>query len=97
MFKGAHLEELSLPPLERVLEKSEDDAASDAREAHPEALALFLHLEKLKKDVHRGRDAQIPTENLETPHEGPAVGVKLGRGSVDFSKQLAFEGSERKA
>ena len=99
VFSGAHLEELSFPPLERVLEKSEDDAAGDAREAHPEAFALFLHLEKVKKDVHRGRDAQIPTENLETPHEGPVVGVKLGRGrgSDDFSKQLPFEGSERKA
>jgi len=61
------------------LEKSEDDAAGDAREAHPEAFALFLHLEKVKKNVHGGRDTQIPTKNLETPHEGPAVGMKLGR------------------
>ena len=26
--------------------------------------------------------------------QGPAVGVKLGRGGVDFSKQLPFEGSK---
>jgi len=76
------------------LEEGEDDATGNAREAHPKAFALFLHLEKVKKDVHRGRDAQIPTKNLKTPHEGPAVGMKLGRGGVDFSKQLPFEGSK---
>ena len=68
------------------------------RPATPEKLIQrLLPFEKVKKDVHKGRDAQIPRKNLETPREGPAVGVKLGRGSVDFSKQLPFEGSERKA
>ena len=82
----AHLEELSPPPLERVLEEGEDDAAGDAGEAHPETLALLLHLEEVKKDVHGGGDAQVPAENLETPYERPAVGVKLGRGSVNLGE-----------
>jgi len=76
------------------LEEGEDDAPGDARKAHLEAFTLFLHLEKVKKDIQRGRDAQIPTKNLKTPHEGPAVGMKLGRGGVDFGKQLPFEESK---
>ncbi len=77
------------------LEEGEDDAPGDARKAHPKAFTLFLHLEKMKKDIHGGGDAQIPAKNLKTPHEGPAVGMELGRGSVDFGEQLPLEGSER--
>jgi len=77
------------------LEEREDDAPGDAREAHPKALPLFLHFEKMKEDIHGGGDAQIPAKNLKTPYEGPAVGVELGRGGVDLCKQLPLEGSER--
>ena len=49
----------------------------------------------MKKDIHGGGNAQIPAKNLKTPHEGPAVGVKLGRGGVNFGEQLPLEGSER--
>ena len=31
------------------------------------------------------------------PYEGPAVGVKLGRGNVNLSQQLPLEGSEGQA
>jgi len=49
----------------------------------------------MKKDIHGGGDAEIPAKNLKTPHEGPTVGVELGRGGVDFGEQLPLEGSER--
>ena len=37
----------------------------------------------------------MSTKNLKAPHECPAVGMKLGGGSVDFGKKFPFEGSER--
>ena len=66
-----------------------------ARKAHPEALALLLYLKKVKKDIHGERDAQISIKDLKTPHEHLVVGMKLGRGGVDFGEQLPFEGSKR--
>jgi len=46
----------------------------------------------MKEDINGGGNAQIPAKNLKTPHEGPTVRVKLGRGGVE---QLPLEGSER--
>ena len=49
----------------------------------------------MQEDIHRRGDTQVSTKNLKTPHECPTVGMELGGGSVDFSKKLPFEGSER--
>jgi len=45
-------EKLTLPSFVEVLEEGEDYSSSNSREAHPEALPLFLHFEKVEKDVH---------------------------------------------
>ena len=47
--------------------------------------------------VHGGQSAQVPAQNLKGPDECPIVGVWLGRGCVDFGKQLPFEGCKGKA
>ena len=40
------------------------------------------------------KDAQVPAENLETPYECPAVGMELGGGCVNFSKEFPLKGCE---
>jgi len=75
MFGATHPEELALPPLVRVLEKGEEYPTSDPRKAYPKAFPLLLHFKELKEDIHRGQNAQIPAQNLESPDECPSIGV----------------------
>jgi len=52
VFGATHPEELALPSFVGVLEKGEEYPSSHSREAHPEALPLFLHFERVEEDVH---------------------------------------------
>ncbi len=45
-------------------------------------LPRALGLEEVQKDVYRGGVAKVAAKD----GEGPAVGMQLGRGNVEFSK-----------
>jgi len=70
---ATHPEEVTFPTFEGVLEEGEEDSASNPRKAHPEAFPLLFHFEEVKKNVHRRWDAQVPTQDLKGPYEGPAI------------------------
>ena len=49
------------------------------------------------KDIHRGKDAQVPAEDLKTPYKCPAVGVELGGGGVNLGEEFPLKGREWEA
>ena len=94
MLGAAHPKEFSFPVFVGVLEEGEKDPTRDPEEAYPKALPLFIHFEEMQEDIHRGKDAQVPAENLKTPYKCPAVGVELGGGCVNLSEEFPLEGRE---
>ena len=76
------------------MEAGEEDPARDPGKAYPEAFPLLLHFEEMQENIHGGKDAQVPAENLETPYKRPAVGVELGGGCIDLSEEFPLEGSK---
>ena len=74
---AAHPKEFSFPVFVRVLEEGEEDPTHDPGKAYPKAFPLFLHFEEMQENIHGGKDAQVPAEDLETPYNCPAVGVEL--------------------
>jgi len=94
---AAHPKEFSFPVFVGVLEEGEKDPTRDPGEAYLEALPLFLHLEEMQEDIHRGKDAQVPAENLKTPYKCPAVGVELGGGGVNLGEEFPVKGREWEA
>ena len=48
----------------------------------------------MQENVYRWEDAQVSTKNLKTPYKRPAVGVELGGGGNDFSKEFSLEGGK---
>jgi len=43
---------------------------------------MFFGLKEMEENVYGGGTTKVVTENGEDPDEGPAVGMKLGRGNV---------------
>jgi len=94
---ATHPKEFSFPVFVRVLEEGENDPTRNPGEAYPKAFPLFLHLEEMQEDIHRGKDAQVPAENLKTPYKCPAVGEELGGGCVNLGEEFPLEGREWEA
>ena len=94
MLGAAHPKEFSFPVFVGVLEEGEKDPTRDPGEAYLEALPLFLHFEEMQKDIHRGKDAQVPAGDLKTPYKCLAFGVELGGGGVNLGEEFPLKGRE---
>ena len=94
MPSAAHSKEFPLPVLVRVLEEGKEDSTRDPGKAYPEAFPLLFHLKEMQENVYGWEDAQVSTKNLKTPYKRPAVGVELGGGGIDFSKEFSLEGGK---
>ena len=91
---AAHPKEFSFPVFVRVLEEGEEDPARDPEKAYPEAFPLLLHFEEMQENIHGGKDAQVPAENLKTPYKCPAVGVELGGGCINLGEEFPLKGGK---
>jgi len=94
MLGAEHPKEFSFLVFVRVLEEGEEDPARDPGKAYLEAFPLLLHFEEMQENIHGGKDAQVPAENLETPHKCLAVGVELGGGCINFNEEFPLEGGK---
>jgi len=92
LLGAAHPKEFSFLVFVEVLEEGEEDPTRDPGEAYPKAFPLFLHFEEMQENVHGGKDAQVPAENLKTPYKCPAVGVELGGGCVNLGEKFPLKG-----
>jgi len=59
--------------------------------AYLEELPFEALVRPLEEHIHKRRMAKVVAENGESPHEGPTVGVQLGRSHVNLSQQGALE------
>jgi len=49
---ATHPEEITFPTFEGVLEKGEENSASNPGKAHPETFPLLFHFKEMKENVH---------------------------------------------
>jgi len=81
---AAHPEEFSFKPLVRLLEQGKDDSPCHPVEANPEVLPRVFGLKEMEENVYGGGMAKMVTEKGDSPDEGPAIRMQLGRGDVYF-------------
>jgi len=58
---------------------------------------MTLCLEEVEENIHGWRMAKVDAKNGKGPQKGPAVGVQLGRGHVDFNQKSALKPCEWEA
>ena len=85
MLGAAHPEEFSLKPLVRLLEQGKDDSPCHPTEANPKVFPRIFGLKEMGENIYGGGMAKVVTKNGESPDEGLAVGMQLGRGDVYLS------------
>jgi len=86
MVRAAHPEELALESFIGLLEQGEDDSPRYPAETDPQVVPKAFGLEEVQKYIYRWGVAKIAAKDGESPDEGPAVGMQLGRVNVEFSK-----------
>jgi len=91
MIDATHPKELPFEALIRLLEECEETSPRHSTETHPEILPRTLSLEKVEEDIDRGRVPKVIAQNGECPHEGPVIGVQLGRGHVYLRQERPFK------
>jgi len=79
-----------------LLEDGEYGPPSNPIEANPYTIARVLGLEQVKEHVHRSWMSQVRADDLVSPDERPAVGMKLGGGYVKLAQELPLKACERK-
>ena len=94
MVGATHSEELPFEALIRLLEQGEENSPCHTIETHPEIIPRTFSLKNMEEDIHRGRMPKVVAQNWEGPYEGPALGMQLGGGHVDFCQQCPLEASE---
>ena len=94
MVGSAHPKELPFEALIGLLEECEEDSPRHSTETHPEVLPGTLSLEEVEEDIDGRRVPKVITQDGECPHEGPAVGMQLGRGHVNLCQEGPLEACE---
>jgi len=45
----------------------------------------------MQENIHGGKDAQVPAEDLKTPYKYPTVGVELGGGCINLGEEFPLK------